>query len=174
MLKCSICEEDFNSTDKKPLVLTCGHTFCKQTVMEMFFKKQNDAKQCPLKCIDKLVYNNIDEVGVNYFVLNMVEQSGAQEKCSVHPTTLCDMYCSNCDKRICSKCLKEHKNHNFEDFEDYVKQCSDRKKDALAFIKNHLVLSDQRKEEIQLDHFIAMIELEQELDKALEILKAAK
>ena len=97
MLKCIICEEDYNSSDKKPLVLTCGHTFCKQTVLDMFFKRQNAVKKCPLACNDNLAYNNIEEVKVNYAILNMIGQSAVQEKCSIHPTTLCDMYCVNCN-----------------------------------------------------------------------------
>ena len=144
MFECTICFEDYNSSHKKPLVLRCGHTFCKYCVLDIFFKNQG-VKRCPLNCIDNLVYKNIDDVTVNYFVLNMIEQSAVQEKCSVHHTSLCDMYCSNCDKRICSKCLREHKNHEVEDYEDYVKQCSDRQKEALTFIKDHFLKSEERK-----------------------------
>ena len=54
------------------------------------------------------------------------------------------MFCVDCDKRLCTKCIKEHKNHELEDYEDYVKQCSDRQKEALAFIKDHFKASEQR------------------------------
>ena len=142
LLQCTICDEDYNSSDKKPLVLTCGHTFCKQTVLDWFFKKQK--KECPV-CKDKVTYINIDEVKVNIAILKIVEQSAVQEKCSSHPTALCDTYCVDCDKRICSKCLKDHKNHELEDYEELVKQCSDNKKEALAIIKDHFKASEQRK-----------------------------
>ena len=39
---------------------------------------------------------------------------------------------------------KRTQNHEFEDYEDYVKQCSDRQKEALAFIKDHFKASEQR------------------------------
>ena len=39
LLECKICFEAFNTTDRKPLVLPCGHTFCKVTISDLINKK---------------------------------------------------------------------------------------------------------------------------------------
>nr|XP_022303865.1 E3 ubiquitin-protein ligase TRIM37-like [Crassostrea virginica] len=40
------------------------------------------------------------------------------EKCQDHPTRNTDIFCRDCKTPICSKCMKEHRGHEFEDLED--------------------------------------------------------
>ena len=41
-----------------------------------------------------------------------------QEKCHDHPTRNIDIFCRDCKTPICSKCMKEHRGHEFDDLED--------------------------------------------------------
>ncbi|XP_078329168.1 uncharacterized protein LOC111111283 [Crassostrea virginica] len=40
------------------------------------------------------------------------------EICQDHPTRNVDIFCKDCKTPICSKCMKEHRGHEFEDLED--------------------------------------------------------
>ena len=40
------------------------------------------------------------------------------EKCQDHPTRSKDTFCRDCKTPICSKCMKEHRGHEFDDLED--------------------------------------------------------
>ncbi|OWF51084.1 Transcription intermediary factor 1-alpha [Mizuhopecten yessoensis] len=41
------------------------------------------------------------------------------EVCKLHPSKLCDLFCSDCNMLFCSMCLsKTHKHHNWKHFED--------------------------------------------------------
>ena len=40
------------------------------------------------------------------------------EICQDHPTRNTDIFCRDCKTLICSKCIKEHRGHDFDDLED--------------------------------------------------------
>jgi len=42
---CEICFIMFNSDDKKPLILNCGHTYCSSCLAQI---RKNDKIECPL------------------------------------------------------------------------------------------------------------------------------
>lgn len=56
------------------------------------------------------------------------------------------MYCIDCDKMICSKCLIQgHKTHNFEIYEDYLKECKVNKEEVMSLIKSQQEGNEQVK-----------------------------
>ena len=48
--ECKICYEDFNTQDKEPLVLRCGHTFCMKCLNQLSSKTPlgKVSLKCPL------------------------------------------------------------------------------------------------------------------------------
>ena len=71
LLECKICFETYNTTNRKPLVLPCGHTFCKVTISDLIHKKQRGAIECPL-CKKVTPCNVPDDIGVNFFLQDMI------------------------------------------------------------------------------------------------------
>ena len=62
------------------------------------------------------------------------------------------MYCIDCNKLICSKCLIQcHKNHNLVFYEDYLNECKDRKEEAMNLVKMHRDKNNKLKLQISLD-----------------------
>lgn len=75
VLDCIICMMIYNRTDRKPLVLTCGHTFCKICITNMFKIKDREGLLCPL---DKKVqpWQIVDEVPVNWTIMDLLPNPG--------------------------------------------------------------------------------------------------
>ncbi len=70
ILDCSICLEKYNSKEKIPRILKCGHTFCTICLKELIRVKNNLEVYAPyVKCpIDKtLGHNNtnVEEIPIN-------------------------------------------------------------------------------------------------------------
>ncbi len=70
LLECNICLEKYDSKDKIPRILKCGHTFCTKCLKE--FTKVNNSLELNfpfVKCpIDKTIGHpntNIEEIPIN-------------------------------------------------------------------------------------------------------------
>ena len=74
-INCSICENQF-SIFCKPLVLPCGHTYCKQCLKNMSIAS-NQIK-CPID--KKFVHTDITEIPPNYAVMRCIEAINNQIK----------------------------------------------------------------------------------------------
>ena len=44
--ECKICYSPYNDTDKVPLVLPCGHTYCKECIKTLYINRR---VKCPNK-----------------------------------------------------------------------------------------------------------------------------
>ena len=63
------------------------------------------------------------------------------------------MYCIDCNKLICSKCLIQgHKTHNFEIYEDFLNECKGKKEEAMNIIKKHKDANNKLIEQVSIDH----------------------
>lgn len=75
-LDCPLCQIKFDLTDKKPLILHCGHTYCYKCVQSQM-KKYDDRQFYSVKCneCNQIVdIFSITDVTVNYFIVNIIEQ----------------------------------------------------------------------------------------------------
>lgn len=124
VLECIICKEFYDIKDRKPLVLLCGHTFCKQCMSKDFMiNKRIRCSFCPT-FKGGHIYKTIDDIGVNYGMQNQVEamskikveEDKNDKQCKKHPTKFLDMFCVTDNIAICSKCLllkgKGHQGHD--------------------------------------------------------------
>ena len=73
---CSVCFNDFNETEHLPLIIHCGHTFCKHCIEG--FEKRLGALSCPL-CRDK-DYRQISVLPTNVMLLHMISKSQPNQK----------------------------------------------------------------------------------------------
>ena len=105
LLTCKVCMERFNDTDKKPLFLTCGHTFCSRC-LRLLFKRA--ALKCPLdKALSK--YETFAGIPTNFSVLNCLHSQEklngcvavSDKKCKNHPGDSLKFYCETHDALIC-------------------------------------------------------------------------
>ena len=96
-LKCSICLEFYDSSDKKPRILSCGHSFCESCLIQL-------ENQCCSTCRTEI---DLDEpLPVNYGLMglseNVKKDNNDDEKdicrdhnlpknceCSTHGTMIC-------------------------------------------------------------------------------------
>lgn len=72
-LLCMICDEKYDEADKRPLVLMCGHTFCKNCLAR--FIQSKGYIQC-MTCRRKFkdIYQNVSQIGINIEISRIVTQ----------------------------------------------------------------------------------------------------
>jgi hypothetical protein len=105
-VKCSTCWTNFNSKLFLPLLLPCGHTFCKQCLKTL--REQKVKSVCPM---DQKEFINIENLlPVNFSLMNLTLDPFVT-LCSEHNSTIL-AYCSEDQSLLCGKCLFTHKNHS--------------------------------------------------------------
>jgi len=88
---CQICTFLFDSEAHLPLILLCGHTFCKECLKNSTSKLRHakiqynsnpndrtghayeEAKMCPMRCTNALNKDSVDELTINKSVLDTVK-----------------------------------------------------------------------------------------------------
>ena len=109
IITCKICMEHYNDSDKKPLFITCGHTFCSHCLRFIF---KRSIVHCPL---DKKQhkYDTFAAIPTNFSVLNCLhsyllansksgnQSNGFAKKCAQHPSENLKFYCENHEVLIC-------------------------------------------------------------------------
>ena len=102
-LKCNICSSNYNSSDKKPRMLICGHNFC-----DCCLRKQENR----LCSTCQISYDNLEDLPINYAIMALSEnQEDTEEEdmCQVHKMPE-NCECSTHKKMICGVCgMIEHK-----------------------------------------------------------------
>lgn len=88
ILECGICLEKYNSKEKIPRMLKCGHTFCANCLKELIKINNNLDNFIFIKCpIDKTIGHNntnIEEIPINRIILDILDYNGfAIEKLSL-------------------------------------------------------------------------------------------
>ena len=67
-LNCNVCSMSYNE-DQKPVVLTCGHTFCKNCIDNIFKNHSKERRNCPT--CKKTIY----QYSINYALLTVLPLS---------------------------------------------------------------------------------------------------
>ncbi|KAF8362337.1 hypothetical protein PRIPAC_89260 [Pristionchus pacificus] len=98
---CSICFETFDSIKCKPRVLDCGHTFCEVCLLNEKLGPSNQIK-CP-NCSKIHKLSNEKELPINYFAINIAEQTMKSRIDSRVVCTSCSQQCSSSSVRMCMK-----------------------------------------------------------------------
>ncbi|XP_018018699.1 E3 ubiquitin-protein ligase TRIM39 [Hyalella azteca] len=124
-MECEVCDEAFNSDNRKPLCLTCGHTFCYSCIARLL--NVSAPKNCP-KCRKKIL-QRINQVPVVYALIpseNKVGQSDVRSQseapCTQHKKAL-DYLCMDCMELTCFRCIGgTHAAHRIESLDDLLQE----------------------------------------------------
>lgn len=114
IIECIVCLENYNSLEKLPLILTCGHTLCKECVTKI------NATSSVIKCpIDRKTEPKASkQLTVNYAILQVLNlhKSGipSREICSLHSQAI-TLICKTCNTNCCYKCIRTHSGHDVYD-----------------------------------------------------------
>lgn len=76
--ECSICLERYNTSNKIPKIMHCGHTFCK----ECLIKSKNNSDNilsCPV-CRKKELFNDIDDLSTNRVIYDLLYNPEQEEE----------------------------------------------------------------------------------------------
>lgn len=122
IFECGVCFKQYNHSEKKPLSLPCGHTFCLECLKQI-------NKQQVIKCpFDKVAHHIVAEnLPVNYAVLTalpMTQNSpsgngsspsqSSTAQCETHKNKKVKFFCKNDLEMFCSKCVLKHTNAKHE------------------------------------------------------------
>jgi len=68
---CDVCFNKYTPTDDtKPLVLSCGHTFCYNCLRQIWYRCKI---KCP-SCRKETYCNSMDNIPVNYLALTLINE----------------------------------------------------------------------------------------------------
>ena len=104
IFECGVCFKSYNHSEKKPLSLPCGHTFCLECLKQL---NKHQIIKCPF---DKISHHVVAEnLAVNYAVLTALPMpshssagqaaTGAKEPgmtmCDIHKNKKVKFFCKN-------------------------------------------------------------------------------
>ncbi len=115
---CHICLENYNTINRIPKNLNCGHTFCDRCLKKIGGGNSYDI-ECP-KCRQKS-RNNLPICYAIYDQLLLDSKADIDEPCIIHPYERLQFYCNTDGKYICSLCLCYlHQSHNISSLKDKI------------------------------------------------------
>lgn len=117
--ECCICFDTFVS----PRMLPCIHTFCHnclEKTSEQFNWRIREKVPCPLcKQEFNLPEDGVSGIPKNFFMENLIQMAkmlklpGKNELCDQcqenNASSLAEVYCIECDEKLCQNCAKYHK-----------------------------------------------------------------
>lgn len=125
-LSCSLCQELFDSGDRCPRMLPCGHTYCQRCVAGLFSKPP---VHCP-EDMTPLAASAASDLPKNFSLLRVItkkqevrtraEDSG---RCAEHRKKL-EYVCLDDRIKVCANCalFGRHRGHNVKPEEDIMRE----------------------------------------------------
>mmetsp|Transcript_16950 Transcript_16950/g.30446 ORF Transcript_16950/g.30446 Transcript_16950/m.30446 type:complete len:715 (+) Transcript_16950:1698-3842(+) len=100
--ECSICSFKYDTVQRRPLQLSCRHTYCKLCVMQTF-ELMGGIMTCP-ECSSQTTSRHFGET-INYDLLRLVEE--AEIKCDMCRQASAAV-CKSCVMFMCEACIGVH------------------------------------------------------------------
>ena len=125
LIECPLCFEKF----RKHRILPCGHTFCEECLKEHASTtiRSGGRFSCP-SCREEIILpkGGVDRFPYNFTInklhdmLENAEGEKVQVSCKKHRRKTLAMYCKDCEKCVCHKCIRicKHQKHTLVEFED--------------------------------------------------------
>ena len=123
MTNCPICFEVYQENGERvPRILPCHHTLCESCVTNAI--KENSI-QCPECRVSYQVDNGVRTFPQNKYILGLItvkareaNMSQPEKPCEEHSSKELSLYCNDCEKAICLKCLSTtHRGHDVVDLQ---------------------------------------------------------
>ncbi|XP_056305067.1 interferon-inducible GTPase 5-like [Danio aesculapii] len=115
-LSCPVCAETFRS----PVILSCGHSFCKECLQQ--FWRIKGTQECPM-CRKR---SSKEDPPYNFVLQNLIEaykqhSSRSEVMCSLHGEKL-KLFCLDDNQPVCVVCRDSqiHANHTFRPVDEAV------------------------------------------------------
>ena len=113
--ECAVCFCSFDTKERVPRFLPCGHTLCSQCLANTI--KQPTLRRCPFhnQCLNPY-QNSADSFPMNYALLGYLEQKH-RDTCKIHEDERLKLICFTDKRKLCSGCVKsgEHHEHSQKD-----------------------------------------------------------
>lgn len=74
---CSVCQTRYNEDERVPLLLQCGHGFCKECLSRMFSASSDTTLPCPRCRHVSVVGNSVQALRKNYAVLALIHSNSS-------------------------------------------------------------------------------------------------
>lgn len=118
---CANCQKPFDRDSRIPKLLPfCGHSIC-DACLQQLLQTSSSQFSCPF---DSISYEKSTKFSDNLYILEVIKNQGQRAsvgprssvgagRCKRHDRIL-EMYCLNCDTKICSECalFDVHRGHN--------------------------------------------------------------
>ncbi|MCQ2816621.1 MAG: hypothetical protein MJ252_05060 [archaeon] len=148
-LLCKKCKNEYNDSDKCPLVLSCCCDYCKECVRNMFISRFT--LKCPKHGLIK--GKSMEEIPKSEQLLEIIKSRRRELKfpfdsnevkinCLRHKQNKIKYKCEKCNQFLCKECFVEHSNHECQ--EAYITQ-----EIFLKEIKQLETLIENKKEEFE-------------------------
>lgn len=147
-LRCHICNEKYDQTERHPKSLPCNHTFCLPCLKQVFDHNQqnsrtrrqitwfDDSYEGVLKCPECRVEiflrrAEIESLPSDHRVIQMMDflsqvSAKSQNVCGKHENQPLNFFCKKCLHPVCRDCTvldhKENQGHNIVDVSDAVSE----------------------------------------------------
>lgn len=72
---CSVCQNRYDEEERCPLLLQCGHGFCRECLSRMFSASPDTSLSCPRCRHVSLVGNSVTALKKNYAILALIRDS---------------------------------------------------------------------------------------------------
>jgi hypothetical protein len=73
IIECQICFEEYDSYNKKPLVLECGHSICQHCIHQLLTGPGRNIKKCPFD--NKEIKKSYDQFPVNWAYIDIISSN---------------------------------------------------------------------------------------------------
>ncbi|OWF35983.1 tripartite motif-containing protein 2-like [Mizuhopecten yessoensis] len=147
-LRCHICNERFDQSERSPKSLPCNHTFCLPCLKQVFDHNQQNQRRSVawldetfegvLKCPECRVEiflsrSEIEALPRDHRVIQMMDflstvQAKSQNVCSKHDNQPLNFFCKECLIPVCRDCTvldhKEQQGHNIVDVSEALNESS--------------------------------------------------
>ncbi|CAG9335016.1 unnamed protein product [Blepharisma stoltei] len=117
-LQCTLCSNRYNTADRIPRFLPCGHTFCNSCLISIL---AHPSPECPDDSV-AIPYSSPDLLPKNVLLLKLVSKT-KQILCTEHKKKL-EYVCMTEKIKICSYCalLGAHKDHDVKPLEEIMNE----------------------------------------------------
>ena len=120
-LSCSICEENYDTGIRDPLMLPCGHTFCSCCLKSLF---STSTLFCP-EDRSQINVSSISELPKNFSLLRMLNKNSTKPDinvCKDHKKPL-EFICLIDKSKVCANCalFGKHRGHDIKPIEEIAR-----------------------------------------------------
>ncbi|BBN00251.1 E3 ubiquitin-protein ligase KEG [Marchantia polymorpha subsp. ruderalis] len=74
---CSVCQMNYNEEDRVPMMLQCGHSFCKECLAHMFAVCTDHTLLCPRCRQPSKVGNSVEALRKNFGMLSLIRRASS-------------------------------------------------------------------------------------------------